>query len=68
MRPYGVRIVETPDISDIKTMAAKSSIGELPGESGTFRGICRGAAKSRTRRYWKRVARAEGKQLAHDFE
>jgi hypothetical protein len=68
MRPYGVRIVESPRVVDIKAMGAKSSVGEAPGECGEYRGLCRGATKSRTRRYWKRVARAEGKQLACSVE
>jgi hypothetical protein len=66
MRPYGVTIPECPDVREILMIGAKSSFGELPGLSGHFRGICRGAAKARTRRYWKRVARAEGKRAVHE--
>lgn len=68
MRPYGVWVVEWPDVVDIKQMGAKSSMGEVPGRAGHFRGYCRGESKSRIRRYWKRVARAEGKRAAHDVD
>jgi len=61
MRPYGVTIPEYANVRDIRMMGAKSSFGDVRGPSGHFRGICRGSEKSRTRRYWKRVARAEGK-------
>ena len=64
MRSYGVTVPECADVRDIQMMGAKSSFGEVPGRSGHFRGICRGPAKARTRRYWKRVARAEGKRAA----
>lgn len=68
MRPYGVQVIESPDAHDIKIMGAKSSVGQLAGAAGLYRGYCSGPTKARTRRYWKRVARAEGKQLARAID
>ena len=66
MKPYGVYIPKCIDVLDIKTIGAKGSVGALRGRSGHFRALCQGASKARARRYWKRVARAEGKRAAQD--
>lgn len=64
MRPYGVVVAKCIDVGDILMMAAKGSVGSLRGRSGCFRGYSRGPGKARIRRYWKRVARAEGQRAA----
>jgi hypothetical protein len=64
MRPYGVWLLQYPDVADILTMGAKGSVGEFSGRSGQYHGLCRGPRKAKVRRYWKRVARAEGKRAA----
>ncbi len=61
MKPYGVKVIEYPDVGDIREMGAKSSCGKIAGKSGDFHPYCRGDNKAKTRRYWKRRARAEGK-------
>lgn len=61
MRPYGVKVEEYPDVADIKEMGSASHTGKLPGKSGDFHPYCKGKSKRRSRRYWKRVARAENK-------
>ncbi|HMA93591.1 MAG TPA: hypothetical protein VKP30_12940 [Polyangiaceae bacterium] len=66
MRPYGVYIPQCLDVDDILTIGAKSSIGARRGRSGHYRGYSHGPSKARTRRYWKRVARAEGKAAARE--
>ena len=55
MKPYGVRVIEHPDVADIKAMGAKSRTGKLSEHT-----YCRGPSKSRIRRLWKRVARRSG--------
>lgn len=61
MRPYGVRIIECPDVADIKEMGSKTSVG---GKS-YFRSA---EAKARTRRYWKRQARRDAHAEAREGE
>jgi len=67
MRPYGVSIPDHPDVRDIQLVGAKSCLGDTPGRSGEFRGLCRGPRKARARRYWKHVARAEAKRVVRDM-
>lgn len=66
MKPYGVKIEEWPDVADIQAMGCKGSVGRLAGRSGDYHPYIRGANKARTRRYWKRLARAESKQLCEN--
>lgn len=61
MRPYGVRVIEYPDVGDIQEMGAKGCAGKFPGKSGDYHPYSRGASKASTRRTWARKARAEGK-------
>lgn len=61
MRPYGVKVEEHPDVADIKEMGSASHVGKLAGKSGDYHSYCKGNSKARTRRYWKRRARAENK-------
>jgi hypothetical protein len=61
MRPYGVRIEECPDVADIKKMGSKGCVGKFAGKSGDFHPYSQGNSKDRTRRYWARKARSEGK-------
>lgn len=68
MRPYGLRTMQGPDVRDAKEMGMRGSLGPFPSIGGEFHGHCRGVAKAKTRRYWKRLARIEGKQLAQDFD
>jgi hypothetical protein len=60
MRPYGVRVIEWPDVGDLASMASKGSDGFYPGPGGDYRGR-KVASKAATRRYWKRRARRAGK-------
>lgn len=66
MRPYGVYIPQCLDVDDILTIGAKGSVGACRGHSGHFHGYSHGPSKARIRRYWKRVARAEGRRVAQD--
>lgn len=61
MRPYGLKIIEGPDVADINEMGSKGSFGKFPGRNGDYHPYSRGAVKDRTRRRWARRARAEGK-------
>lgn len=66
MRAYGLprnNDVEFPDVADIQRFGRASHVGRLPGKSGDFRPYIRGKNKAATRRYWKRVARAEGRRF-----
>ena len=67
MKPYGVQIIEEPDVADIQKMAAKSSCGNLPGKNGEYRGWRRSASRKEQRRYWKRQARKLAKLLCEDY-
>lgn len=65
MKPYGIpRIpeLEFPDVADIQHLGLASHAGRLPGRSGDYRPYIRGENKAKTRRYWKRKARAAGKR------
>lgn len=62
MRPYGVRVIEHPDVADIKEMGAKSSCGRFPGKSGDFHPYAHGNCKARVRRAWKSKARQAAKR------
>lgn len=66
MKPYGLRIIEHPDVADIKEMGSKGRVGQLAGRSGDYHPYCRGASKARTRRYWARKARAANRIACED--
>jgi hypothetical protein len=57
MKPYGVRVIEFPDVADIQEMGAKSSTGRFAGKSGDYHPYSRSKKKKKIRRYWKRRAR-----------
>lgn len=59
MKPYGVRVIQGPDVADIKEMGSKTCVGRFD-EHGYFRNK---AAKATTRRYWKRAARRANREL-----
>lgn len=61
MQPYGLQVIESPDINDIQQMGSKGSVGKFPGCSGLYHPYCRGAAKARTRRIQARRARRANK-------
>jgi hypothetical protein len=64
MKPYGVRVIEYPDVRDIQLMGAKSSVGHFPGRSGECHSYIRSVpGKAATRRYWARRARRESRAL-----
>jgi len=65
MRPYGVEIVEDPDIDDILCMGARSSVGSITGRNGEHRGY-RKRDKRVTRRRWKRAARRDSRREIRD--
>lgn len=60
MKPYGLRVIEFPDVGDIKEMGAKSSCGRFRKKGGDYNGYASGTVKDRTRRRWKRKARRQG--------
>ena len=66
MKPYGVRIIECPDVADILETGRKSRVGRLPGRSGDYRPYSRGENKARTRRYWKRIARRTNREACEE--
>ena len=64
MKPYGIpRVpeIDFPDVGDIQRFGFKSSCGKIVGKSGDFHPYLCPNHKARTRRIWKRKARAEGK-------
>lgn len=66
MKAYGLpRVpgIEYPDVGDIRLFGLASHVGRLqkwPG--GEYRGYCRANHKAKSRRYFKRRARTEGKK------
>lgn len=68
MKPYGVRLIEGPDVVDIQYIGGKSSMGQYRKKGGDFRGYSHGDGKASTRRYWKRKARLEGKKSSKEIE
>jgi hypothetical protein len=62
MKPYGVKVIENPDVGDIKEMGSKSSAGKIAGRSGDFRPYSNSASRAATRRHWARKARREGQK------
>ena len=64
MKPYGVRVEESPDVADIQSRAHKSSVGRVGGSHGYIRSA---RIKAKIRRYWKRLARRMGKAEANDW-
>ncbi len=63
MRPYGVEIIEFPDVDDIQKMGCKSSVGKLKRGRGYIRTPDQ---KAKTRRYWARKEREESKRLSNE--
>lgn len=70
MKAYGLPRnddVANPDAADVRTFALASHIGRFAGKGGdTHSSFRSSAAKRATRRYYKRVARAEGHRQAQD--
>jgi hypothetical protein len=66
MKPYGVRIIEGPNVADIREMGSNSRTGKLSGRSGDNRPYSRGNSKRRTRRYWKRRARRTNREACNE--
>ena len=60
MKPYGVKLIECPDVADIQAMASKSSAGRCSRAGGDYHGYSRTAQKAVVRRFWARKARREG--------
>ena len=52
MKPYGVAVIEWPDRADVSFNARKSRMGKL-----------RSGPKRRTRRLWKKRARASAAEM-----
>jgi hypothetical protein len=57
LKPYGVKVIQSPDVADIQAMGAKSSTGKFPGKSGDFHPYSRTKNKKAIRQYWKSKAR-----------
>jgi len=67
LKPYGLVVVEYPDVSDIHAMGAKSICGRFPVRGGKSRGYFKNkAVKAQTRRYWARKARAANKAACQE--
>jgi hypothetical protein len=62
MKPYGLKVIEHPDVADIHIMGSKSRTGKL----GEHAYCDRPAAKARVRRYWKRIARRANKAACYE--
>lgn len=64
MRGYGLpRVFRYPDVGEIQELGLQSSFGKLPGKGGEIRSQFKNSDdKRRTRRIYKRRARAEGKK------
>lgn len=60
MKPYGVRLIEGPDVADIREMGSKSSVGGRNYNRNV-------ASKATTRRRWKRLARVEGRLACQEI-
>ena len=65
MKPYGVRVIEAPDVVDIQEMGAKSSTGRYKEKGGDFKAYSRTKNKNSARRYWKKKARKENKNIVN---
>jgi len=63
MQPYGVRVIEYPDVGDIQEMGSKSSCGKFKEKGGDYKAYTRSAGKNRIRRAWKQKARRASKKL-----
>jgi hypothetical protein len=64
MKPYGIPRdpeLEYADVATIQKYGGKSSSGRIAGRSDDFRPYICGEHKARTRRIWKRKARAESR-------
>jgi len=59
MKPYGVKIIEWPDVADLQEMGAKSSAGGRNYNRNV-------RVKASTRRRWARKARAVNKNLCKE--
>jgi hypothetical protein len=68
MKPYGVRIEDSPDVADIRAMGSKGCVGRFAGRSGDFHPYARGNGKRATRRYWKRIARRAARNDIREAE
>lgn len=72
MRGYGLprlACFKYPDVGDIHEFGLKSSKGHLPGKGGAIRSYFKDAGdKTKTRRIYKRRARAEGKRACSERE
>jgi len=66
MRPYGVKIIDGPDVADIHEMGSKGSVGKFAGRSGEYHPYAHGAVKAATRRYWARKARKANKAACRE--
>jgi hypothetical protein len=68
MRGYGLprsKDLEYPDVMDIRYYGRASHVGKLREKCGVFKSYFRSVVrKAQARRYWKRQARRQGKQLA----
>ena len=45
MKPYGLKVIDSPDVGDIKEMGSKSSTGKFAGKSGDFHPYSRSKTK-----------------------
>ena len=59
MKPYGVKLIEGPDVADLQEMGAKSSAGGRNYNRNV-------RVKAATRRRWARKARAANKAACRD--
>ena len=61
MKPYGLKVIEAPDVGDIQEGARKSSIGRFREKGGDYKSYPRSSvAKRAIRRLAKRAARRQG--------
>lgn len=70
MKPYKtIKLIDSPDVADIQADGRKSSVGNLRGKGGDYRGIQKSRKKRASRRYLKRSDKARvDRQLQNDEE
>lgn len=64
MKPYQTKkLIEFPDVADIRANGRKSSVGKLGGKSGDNRPYCRSKKRKAIRRALKRADKAKVEKI-----
>lgn len=63
MKPYEhKKLIEFPDVYDIRHEGRHSAVGKFPGKYGEYRPYCRGSKKRAIRRSLKRADKAQAEK------